>query len=159
VRENLFTSFTTRFMVSFLFMLSLYLLLQGHHDPGGGFIGGLVGSAAIIAFYVSRNSGASVEARHRMSDNFWGYVLFTGIAVAMLSGFWGLFFGDGYMDAVWFDEPIPGIGKIGTPLVFDSGVFLAVIAVTVSITRVLANMQHPREYYRDEDDTLKVESS
>lgn len=151
MRENLFTAFTTRLIVSFLFMLSIYLQLQGHDHPGGGFIGGLVGSAAIIAFYISRNSGAGVETRHQMSNSFWGYVMFAGISVALLSGVWGLFVGDGYMDAVWLKDPIPGIGKIGTPLVFDMGIFLAVIAVTVSITRVLANMEHPSEYYRDEE--------
>lgn len=151
MRENLFTSFTTRLMVSFLFMLSLYLFIQGHNYPGGGFIAGLVGSAAIIALYISRSSGSGMTARHRMGANFWGYVMFLGIILAMLSGLWGLFWGESFMAAAWYEQEIPGVGKLGTPLLFDFGIFLSVIGVTVSITRILASVRHPDDYYKYSD--------
>jgi multicomponent Na+:H+ antiporter subunit B len=42
------------------------------------------------------------------------------------------------MYALWMEEPIPGIGKIGTPVLFDIGVFLTVIGVTTQIALLLA---------------------
>lgn len=149
MRENVFISFTTRLMVSFLFMLSLYLLLHGHDYPGGGFIGGLVGASGVVSLYISRATSPGASARVRVGSNFWGHLMFLGISMALFSGMWGLLFGDAYLDAWWYKEPVPGIGKIGTPFIFDMGVYIAVIAVIISITRVLANVKNPDEIYED----------
>lgn len=137
MRSNIFTSFVTRLMVSFLFMLSFYLFLQGHNYPGGGFVGGLVAASAIIALYLSRESDDSVELHQRIGSNFWGYVMLGGLTLALVSAIWGLVFGHAFMDAAWYPNKISGIGKIGTPFFFDIGVYFTVMAVTISITRVL----------------------
>lgn len=149
IRENLFTSFTTRFMVGFLFMLSIYLFVRGHNFPGGGFIGGLAGSAAVISLYISRTAGNMNDTRRQVGSYFWGYMMMVGISLSAISGLWGLFLGDGFMDAAWFSYEIPGFGKVGTPLLFDLGAYMAVIAVTISITRVLLNVRNPNAYYSD----------
>ena len=153
MRENVFTSFTTRLMVSFLFMLSLYLLLHGHNYPGGGFIGGLVGASGVVSLYISRaaanGAGSRNTSRVRLNSNFWGYLMFLGITIVLLSGMGGLLFGDAYLDSWWYSSPIPGIGKLGTPFFFDVGVYLTVIAVVISITRVLANVKNPDDIYKE----------
>lgn len=149
MRENIFTSFTTRLMIGFLFMFSLYILLRGHDYPGGGFIGGLVGAAGVLALYVSRFAGDTSATRMEVGSNFWGYVMFAGISLSLASGLWGLFFGDAFMDAWWYPTKIAGIGKMGTPALFDLGVYMTVIAVIISITRVLANVKNPDDVYMD----------
>ncbi len=140
MRANIFTSFVTRLMVSFLFMLSIYLLLRGHNYPGGGFVGGLVAASAIIALYLSRASEDSVERHQRVGPYFWGYMMVGGVTLSLLSTLVGLFFGDAFMDATWYSEEIPGVGKLGTPFLFDIGVYFTVMGVTLSITRVLTNV-------------------
>ena len=37
---------TTRFVLPLLLLFSVFLLVRGHHEPGGGFSGGLVAAAA-----------------------------------------------------------------------------------------------------------------
>lgn len=140
MRANIFTSFVTRLMVSFLFMLSIYLLLRGHNYPGGGFVGGLVAASAIIALYLSRASEDSLERHQRVGPYFWGYMMIGGLSLALLSTLWGLFFGDAFLDAIWYSKEISGVGKLGTPFLFDIGVYFTVMAVTLSITRVLVNV-------------------
>ena len=150
MRVNIFTSFVTRLMVSFLFMLSLYLLLRGHNYPGGGFVGGLVGASAIIALYISRESQDSIEQHQRIGSNFWGYMMVGGLSLSLLSTLGGLFFGAAFMDALWYSTEIPGVGKLGTPFIFDIGVYFTVMAVTLSITRVLTNVFVPDVAEKDE---------
>ena len=38
----------TRYLVGLLLIFSVYLLLRGHNEPGGGFIGGLIGASASV---------------------------------------------------------------------------------------------------------------
>ena len=152
MRDNVFIAFTTRLMISFLFMLSFYLLLNGHDHPGGGFIGGLVGASGVVSLYISRATSPGTSARVRVGSNFWGYMMFLGISLVLLSGMWGLLFGEAFLDAWWYKDPIPGIGKVGTPFLFDVGVYIAVIAVIISITRVLANVKNPDDIYEESDE-------
>jgi multicomponent Na+:H+ antiporter subunit B len=37
------------------------------------------------------------------------------------------------MNAQWFETKIPVIGKIGTPLLFDVGVYLLVLGISLKI--------------------------
>jgi multicomponent Na+:H+ antiporter subunit B len=63
-----------------------------------------------------------------------------GLLVAIASGSAGLFAGRPIMTGLWAQVPVPGVGDIdlGTPLLFDVGVYLAVVGVTLSIILPLA---------------------
>ncbi len=50
--------------------VSLYLLLRGHHAPGGGFVGGLVMATAVIAQYILGGT-MWVESRLRVHPLSW----------------------------------------------------------------------------------------
>jgi multicomponent Na+:H+ antiporter subunit B len=43
-----------------------------------------------------------------------------------------------FMTGLWLSSPLPVIGKVGTPLLFDTGVYFAVIGVVVWILLTLA---------------------
>jgi multicomponent Na+:H+ antiporter subunit B len=43
------------------------------------------------------------------------------------------------MTGLWLDIIIPIIGKLGTPLLFDIGVYILVIGVVLNITFILSN--------------------
>jgi multicomponent Na+:H+ antiporter subunit B len=45
------------------------------------------------------------------------------------------------MTARWDDTVYPAVGKIGTPVVFDTGVYLVVIGVTLMIVFSLAEAE------------------
>jgi multicomponent Na+:H+ antiporter subunit B len=123
-----------RITLPLLLLLSVFMLLRGHNLPGGGFIGGLIAACAVILQMVAFGP---TYAQRVMPVN---YLLAAGFGVAF-AAFWGLpalFFGQPYMAAYWIDEPIPGIGKIGTPVLFDLGVYFTVIGVTTQLALLLA---------------------
>jgi multicomponent Na+:H+ antiporter subunit B len=127
---------TTRFLLPLLLLLSVFLLFRGHHEPGGGFSGGLVAAAAFVlcrfAFGVEEVKRALPVDSHALIG--------AGLLVAVASGSAALFAGRPIMTGLWARVPVPGVGDIdlGTPLLFDVGVYLAVVGVTLSIILPLA---------------------
>jgi len=116
-----------RILFPWLLVLSLVILYRGHNLPGGGFIGGLLGAAAFIL--VGLGDGMD-EARRRLRlDPV--QVLGIGLGVAVLSGLPGMF-GEkqSYFVDQWlpdFSLPLLGEMHIGTPLIFDVGVYIVVV--------------------------------
>jgi multicomponent Na+:H+ antiporter subunit B len=130
---------TTGFLMALLALFSVYLILRGHDKPGGGFIGGLTAAAALVlyafAFDVSR-----VRDMLRLDP-----IVLTGIGLLMAaaSGLPALFMDASYLKAIWGILEIPGVGEIhlGTPLLFDVGVYLVVIGVSCAILLTMAEEQ------------------
>ncbi len=57
---SLILSTATRYLLPLLLLFSLFLLLRGHNEPGGGFVGGLV---AVAAFALYALAAGTQEAR------------------------------------------------------------------------------------------------
>ena len=119
----------TRYLLPLLLLLSVHLLLRGHNEPGGGFVGGLVATSAyalaMIAFGVDR----ARRALHVDPRCLVGVGLLTSTGSAMASMIWG----HPFMTALWLEPFIPVIGKVGTPFVFDVGVYLVVVGMALMI--------------------------
>jgi multicomponent Na+:H+ antiporter subunit B len=118
---------TGRTLFPWLLILSLIVLYRGHNLPGGGFIGGLLGATAFIL--VGLGDGmAAARQRLRMDPV---TVLGIGLGVAVLSGLPGLFGEEkSYFVDQWlpdFTLPLLGEIHIGTPLIFDVGVYIVVM--------------------------------
>jgi multicomponent K+:H+ antiporter subunit A len=116
-------------------LVAIYLMLRGHNQPGGGFIAGLVTAIALILQYVA--SGIA-WTRARMNIN---YVKLTasGVLIAALTGLgsWGL--GYPFLTSSFghFHLPLLGDFELATAMLFDLGVYLAVVGSTLL---VLANL-------------------
>lgn len=132
--NSIILSTVTRFMISLLLVFSIFLLLRGHNEPGGGFIGGLV-SAASFALYALAYSVQ--DARRLLGTDPRGLIGF-GLLAAFLSGAVALFSGKPFLTGLWYTTPIPIIGKMGTVLLFDLGVYLVVLGFTLHIIFSLA---------------------
>ena len=63
-----------------------------------------------------------------------------GLLVALVSGLPALLAGQPYLTTDWHTLALPGLGavKVGTPLVFDMGVYLVVLGVTLTFILSLA---------------------
>jgi multicomponent Na+:H+ antiporter subunit B len=127
---------TTRFVVSLLLLFSFYLLLVGHNYPGGGFVGGLAASSAFALYALAFNVDASRKLMRVTPIT----LSALGLLVAVLAGMIGLFAGKPFLTGTWTELPVPGLGpiKIGTPILFDLGVYLVVLGVAMSILFSLA---------------------
>jgi multicomponent Na+:H+ antiporter subunit B len=133
--SSLILSTATRFLLPLLIVFSLFLLIRGHNEPGGGFVGGLTAALALALYAFT----FGVEkARQVLSVD--PYILTAwGLVVALVSGLLGFVFtGQPFLTGLWLEQEIPVIGKLGTPLMFDVGVYMVVIGITLMIIFTLA---------------------
>ncbi|MDP1601998.1 MAG: Na+/H+ antiporter subunit B [Legionella sp.] len=135
-------SLILRTMVRYLFPLQLlfavFIFLRGHNEPGGGFIAGLVASAAFALFSIACSSRESREVLGVDTRLLIGF----GLLIALLSGLIGVLAGQPFLRGMWTYLPISGVKiEIGTPLLFDTGVFLAVVGVTLTIIFALEEVE------------------
>lgn len=126
----------TRFLLPLLLLFSLFLLLRGHNSPGGGFVGGLVAAAA-FALYALAFDVAAARQLLRIDPR---QLIAVGLLVALASGMVAWLAREPFMTARWGDITLPGIGPVplGTPLIFDLGVYLVVVGVMLTIILSLA---------------------
>ncbi len=126
---ELYLRLLNRILTPVLLLLALYLLLRGHNLPGGGFIAGLMAAAAFELQILSRGH---VSVRRAIGP-YLNSGIGLGLAVAICSGIAGLLEGT-FFKGVWFELNLPLLGhlEIGTPVLFDLGVFLVVVSVTTS---------------------------
>ncbi len=131
---SMILSTATRYLLPLLLLFSLFLLLRGHNDPGGGFAGGLVAAAA-FALYTIAHDVAAARGVLPLSPR---VLIGGGLLVALGSGLIPVLVGLPFMTGLWDQRPIPVLGKVGTPLLFDVGVYLVVIGITLLIIFSLA---------------------
>lgn len=136
VIRSLILKIATRYLVPLILMLSLFIFLRGHNEPGGGFVGGLLAASAFVLYVFAFGVGPAQRLLRVRPLN----LIVTGLTLALGSTLIApLFFGESLMTGKWVETfEAPGIGKIGTPLIFDLGVMLVVIGVTLLIVFALA---------------------
>jgi multicomponent Na+:H+ antiporter subunit B len=118
-----------------LLVASVLSLFRGHNEPGGGFIGGLVAASAFLL--VTLNGGID-EGRRRLRFKPLQFIG-AGLTLAFIAAVMPLPFGYTFFEALWADFKIPIIGKPGTPVLFDLGVYLVVIGVVCKIIFSIAD--------------------
>ena len=124
-----------RLLMPLLLLFAVFLLLRGHNQPGGGFVGGLVVASSLVLHSIAFGVDAARRALLIMPSTLLGI----GLLVAVLSGVPGVVGGRPFMSAVWTTIEVgSAVIDVGTPLVFDVGVFLAVIGVVLTIVFTLA---------------------
>lgn len=132
--KSLILKTAAKYLLPLLLLFSGFLLLRGHYLPGGGFVGGLV---AAIAFILHAFATDTQDAQRFLKYNP-GILIPMGLTVALTSGVIPLFHGYPLFTGMWLEDPVPVIGLLGTPLLFDIGVFLVVIGVTITIIFTIA---------------------
>lgn len=127
---------STRYLMPLLLLFSVFLLLRGHNEPGGGFIGGLVAAAA-FSLYAVAYSVRDARALIRVEPQ---TLIGTGLLVALTSGVVPLVAGREFLTGMWGGARLPVIGDIylGTPVFFDIGVYLVVIGISLMDVFTLA---------------------
>lgn len=125
---------TARILFPLLLLFSFFLLVRGHNEPGGGFVGGLVAASGFLL--VALSSGVA-EARRLLHAEPRDLVA-AGLGVALLSGLPALFLGLPFQRAFWLETPLPVVGKLGTPVLFDVGVYLTVLGISLLAVFTLA---------------------
>jgi multicomponent Na+:H+ antiporter subunit B len=116
--------------IRWIFLIgAIIILIRGHNYPGGGFIGGLLAGLAILFEGFACNMQELREQLGKKPQLLIGFGLFTVILSTLPS----LFIKKSFMTGIWVTKAVPLLGnvKLGTPFLFDIGVFLVVIGITL----------------------------
>ncbi len=115
-------------------IVSLYLLIRGHNDPGGGFVGGLVASAGLVFHAIARGQAAALRAMLLPPATWCGIGLLVAAGSGLLA--W-LDPAAGYLTHRWWFADVGVTLPLGTALVFDVGVYLTVIGTVTAMAIAL----------------------
>ncbi|BDA85990.1 Na(+)/H(+) antiporter subunit B [Aureimonas sp. SA4125] len=129
--------FTAPYLTSLMLLFSVFVLLRGHNEPGGGFIGGLVAASAVAIYGLA--GGVSSVRRALYFDPM--TLAAAGLIMAVLAGGASFVAGVPFLSGLWwFPAVLDGVA-ISTPLFFDIGVYLVVVGSVSSIALTLAESE------------------
>lgn len=120
----------TRLLVGLILAFSVCLLFRGHNAPGGGFSGALVAATGFALFAIAE--GPQTVRRALRVDPL-VYVA-VGLVLALGAGLLAAMAGEPYLTGLWWPADADGGAPVlGTPLVFDLGVFLVVLGTILTL--------------------------
>lgn len=115
-----------------MLLFSIFLLLRGHNETGGGFIGGLVAGISFSLYAIAYGTTSARRALRRTPLT----MMAAGLGVAVLSGLLPLLLGGTVLQGLWTKL---GPLKLGSPILFDVGVYLLVIGMILVVVFELAD--------------------
>lgn len=129
--NNVILRAVVRVVVLIILTLAIYLFLAGHHNPGGGFIGGLVLSAALVLLFIA----IDIETVRKAIPFDFKKIAALGALISVSTGLGSLIFGAPFLTQTfgYFDLPFFGETELSTVTIFEAGVALAVVGVVVTI--------------------------
>jgi len=132
---SLILQWSARYVLWAAIAFSIFVLFRGHNEPGGGFIGGLIGASALAIYGIACGVAPVRRAMvlHPMG------ISALGLLLSGLSGLPALAVGQPYLTALWTYPTVFGTElPLSTVLVFDIGVYLVVLG---SITSILLGLE------------------
>ena len=135
VRRSVVLETAVRLVFHTVLVFSLYLLLAGHNQPGGGFVGGLVAGLAFVLRYLAGGRSALREAVPVDP----GVPLGLGLVLAAGTGCVALVVGGDFLESgvLSLDVPVLGLVKATSALAFDTGVYFVVVGLVLGVLRTL----------------------
>jgi multicomponent Na+:H+ antiporter subunit B len=122
--------------VALLLVFSVFMLLRGHNEPGGGFIGGLIGATGFVVYAIAIGTQSARRALRVKPEN----LAMIGLGIALFAGVMAIAFGDGFFTGQWLflgaTETEKGL-PISSVLVFDVGVYLVVMGSILTLVFAL----------------------
>jgi multicomponent Na+:H+ antiporter subunit B len=131
---SIILSTASRYLLPLMLIFSFFLLLRGHNEPGGGFVGGLVAAAAYALYLIANGVGEAKKLLKAEPTK----LIALGLFFAIVSTFLSVITGQDFMTGIWAKNEFPVIGKVGTPLLFDLGVYFLVLGIVLKIIFSLA---------------------
>ncbi|RKQ37571.1 Na(+)/H(+) antiporter subunit B [Oceanobacillus halophilus] len=137
--NNLILRTTTSLIAFLLLGFSIYLFFAGHNAPGGGFIGGLMTTGAILLLYMSYG----INTVTKMLPINYIKLIPIGLLVAVATGAGSFLFEVPFLSHSfgYFHFPLFGEVELATAMLFDLGVYLTVVGVMMTIILTVADDQ------------------
>ncbi|WP_420393177.1 Na(+)/H(+) antiporter subunit B [Acuticoccus sp.] len=122
------------YLAALMVLFSVFVLLRGHNEPGGGFIGGLIAASALAIYGIASGVAAVRRAIVVHPNALAGF----GLLIASLAGLAAVFAARPVLTGLWFLPVVGGVElPLSTVLVFDVGVYFVVLGTLASIALAL----------------------
>jgi multisubunit Na+/H+ antiporter MnhB subunit len=134
--SSLILKTATRLLVGLILTFSVYLLMRGHNAPGGGFAGALVAGTGFALFAIAEGPSVVRKALRIAPQK----IAVIGLGLALGSGLVALVVDRPFLTGIWWiPQSKQGAAALalGTPLVFDVGVFLTVLGTLLTLILAL----------------------
>jgi len=120
-------------------LVSVYIYWRGHQLPGGGFIAGLLTSAALVLQYMAwGQQRADLQLRAHEGRRYTQWIG-CGLGVAWATGVGAFFWGRPFMTSAHGHPVLPWLGEVGlaSAALFDLGVYVTVVGATMLMLSTL----------------------
>ncbi|MGV2098276.1 MULTISPECIES: Na+/H+ antiporter subunit B [unclassified Rhizobium] len=122
------------FLTALMLLFSVFILLRGHNEPGGGFIGGLIAASA-LAIYGIANGVPAVRRAIRFHPL---AIAGAGLLMSSVAGLISIFAAVPFMTGLWIYPVILGVEvPLSSVMLFDFGVYFVVLGAITAIALTL----------------------
>ncbi|MDQ0430368.1 multicomponent Na+:H+ antiporter subunit B [Planomicrobium stackebrandtii] len=125
----------TKVVTFIILMFAVHIFFAGHYTPGGGFVGGLLTTSAIVLLMLSFD----LETVKKILP--FNYVTMTavGLLLALATAAASIIFDVPFFTHAYdyFDLPLFGETSLHSAMLFDAGVYLVVVGVTMTIIQTI----------------------
>ncbi len=137
--NDLILQTVTKIATFIIILFSIHIFFAGHYTPGGGFIGGLMTSSAIILLLLAFDLKT---VKSFLPINYLSLIA-VGLLLSVGTGAGALFFDTPFLTHAfqYFDLPLFGHTSLHTAVIFDTGVYLVVIGVTMTIIQTIGESE------------------
>lgn len=125
----------TKVVLFIILIFSVFIFFTGHYTPGGGFVGGLLTSGAIVLLLLAFD----LETVNKILPFNYINMIAIGLLFSIGTGAGALFFNVPFLTHAYTHIEIPILGDLSlhTATLFDLGVFLVVVGVTMTIIQTI----------------------
>lgn len=125
----------TKVVTFIILMFAVHIFFAGHYTPGGGFVGGLLTASAIVLLMLA----FGIKTVKKIVPI--NYVVMTsvGLLLAIATAAASIVFDVPFFTHAYdyFDLPLFGKTSLHSAMLFDAGVYLVVVGVTMTIIQTI----------------------
>ncbi|MDO9401956.1 MAG: monovalent cation/H+ antiporter subunit A [Polaromonas sp.] len=142
-----------RVVLPLALVVTLYIFMRGHNQPGGGFIAGLITAVALVLQYMAMGQSRAEALLRAEGGNRFVRWIGMGLGIAGLTGVGAFVLGQPFLTSAHGHPHVPLLGNIplATAALFDLGVYITVVGATLltlstlgSVTRESGTANAPR---------------
>ncbi|MCP1145670.1 Na(+)/H(+) antiporter subunit B [Lysinibacillus endophyticus] len=133
--NDVILQFTAKIVFFMIFFYAVHIFFAGHYTPGGGFVGGLVTASAIVLLIIAFD----IKTVQSIIPINYIYLVAVGLIIAGATAAFSMFMGKPFFTHYfdYFYLPLLGKTSLHTAALFDLGVYLVVVGVTMTIIQTI----------------------